>query len=52
LVLAATVVLTVVVFVSSFPFASVAELTLRCKTTNGVVEKRFEHDDKFVEVSR
>jgi hypothetical protein len=33
-------------------FAAVTELILRCTTTKGVVEKRFEHDDDVVEVSR
>jgi len=30
----------------------VAEVVLRCKTTKGVVEKRFEHDTRVVSVSR
>jgi Leucine-rich repeat (LRR) protein len=33
-------------------FAAVAELILRCKTTNGVVEKRFKDDAEVVDVSR
>jgi hypothetical protein len=45
-------VLTVVVCVVVVSFAAVTELILRCKTTEGVVEKRFEHDDDVVEVSR
>jgi hypothetical protein len=31
---------------------SVAEVVLRCKTTRGVVEKRFKHDTGMVDVSR
>jgi Leucine-rich repeat (LRR) protein len=45
-------VLTVVVCVVSFLFAAVAELILRCKTTNGVVVKRFKDDAERVDVSR
>ncbi len=45
-------VLTVVVCVVSFAFASVAELILRCKTTKGVVEQLVKHDAEVVEVSR
>jgi Leucine-rich repeat (LRR) protein len=33
-------------------FAAVAEVVLRCKTTNGVVERRFERDADVVNVSR
>jgi hypothetical protein len=33
-------------------FAAVAEVVLRCKTTNGVVEKRFNDDAEMVYVSR
>jgi hypothetical protein len=43
-------VLTVIVCVLSF--AAVAEVVLPCKTTEGVVEKRFEHDAERVFVSR
>jgi hypothetical protein len=45
-------VLTVVVCVVSFAFAAVTELILRCKTTKGVVEKRFKHDVGVVFVRR
>jgi Leucine-rich repeat (LRR) protein len=33
-------------------FAAVAEVVFRCKTTDGVVEKRFEHDAQQVDVCR
>jgi hypothetical protein len=46
--LAVHCVLTVVVCVVSFAFAAVAELILCCKTTEGVVEKRFKHDAEEV----
>jgi hypothetical protein len=45
-------VLTVVVRVVPFSFASVAELILRCETTKGVVEKRVKHDAEEVDVRR
>jgi hypothetical protein len=45
-------VLTVVVCIVSFSFASVAALILRCKTTQGVVEERVKHDADRVNVSR
>jgi hypothetical protein len=45
-------VLTVVVCVVSFAFAAVAELILRCETTEGVVENRVKHDAGWVSVSR
>jgi hypothetical protein len=48
--LAVHCVLTVVVCVMSFTFASVTELILRYKTTKGVVEKRFKHDAEIVYV--
>jgi hypothetical protein len=31
---------------------SVTEVVLHCKTTNGIVEKRFKHDAEVVQVSR
>ena len=45
-------VLTVVVCVVVVSFAAVTELILRCKTTNGVVGRRFEHDAEKVDVRR
>jgi hypothetical protein len=33
-------------------FAAVAELILPCKTTEGVVEKRFKDDAALIDVSR
>ena len=41
-------VLTVVVCVVVVSFAAVTELILRCKTTKGVVEKRFKHNAEWI----
>jgi hypothetical protein len=43
---------TVVKCVVSFAAVAEAEVAVRCKTTKGVVERRFEHDAELVNVSR